>query len=643
MPLNDKIKAVLSTLTDEERELLLRLRELKNRDENAYQQALSEMVSMLYEFVPVPMEQFLTDPYYLGQFSGTIYPRLKRDLIELFDGNYSIIILTGSIGWGKTTFSAVSVLRIIYEILCFRNPPSVFGLMENATITVLLVGPTKNQVLYTLFDNVYNLVLTVPFFKEKVTKKIDLDEGIIDFPEKNLMVMAKSGDDNSMLGLNVIAAVIDEANFYEKTGARRVNTLYNVLTTRMKSRYLFHSRSPAKIFLVSSATTYDSFLETKVRELADKEGVFIRRYSLWDVKEGYYSTNTFPVFVGNRLAAPRIIREQDIDYYEKNYQNDFGVGPLVIKVPVDFYDDFRDDIYTALRDLAGYPVMSINPFLPNMEKFYNCVVSEQNPLLGGAILKHPFSHMVYEYPNADFYIDWDSITRKTAKGNRVPLINPQTPRFIHIDLGVKNDACGIAMGHIAEFERGKLFLSPVIYIDFMLRIKPVEGSEIYIEDIRDLILKFYDAGFNIIKITFDKFQSLESIQKFKSLGFNADTLSTESFEAYKLLKDIIYAGRIKFYYYEPFVKEIISLYLDVTKAKVDHPPEGSKDVADAVCGVVNSIYEYIVEKKVIFHSDDLYTATRDVIVKNRALIYADGIASSREDAIENYFRNMYGL
>ncbi len=130
-------------------------------------------------------------------------------------------------------------------------------------------------------------------------------------------------------------------------GARRVHTLYNVLTTRMRSRYLYHSKSPAKIFLVSSAATFNSFVETKIQELAGDPGVFIRRYSLWDVKTGYYSDNYFYVFVGTRSVSPRIISESSVDYFVKNYKNEVLYGEPVIKFQLTFGKDFQK-IFTPL-------------------------------------------------------------------------------------------------------------------------------------------------------------------------------------------------------------------------------------------------------------------------------------------------------
>lgn len=53
---------------------------------------------------------------------------------------------------------------------------------------------------------------------------------------------------------------------------------------------------------------------------------------------------------------------------------------------------------------------------------------------------------------------------------------------------------------------------------------------------------------------------------------------------YKNLRDAIYDGRLRIYYQDILVDELISLEYDEKKDKVDHPPKGTKDVADALCG-----------------------------------------------------------
>jgi len=633
-----KLEEIIKGLSPEELALLGAVLKKGNAGPEGLREAVEHLHDLVYEFTPVSMEEFLQDPLYLGRFAASLYPKLRQDLIEMFSNRkYNVVILTGSIGWGKTTTATIATVRIVYELVCYKSPPSALGLMETAPVDIVLLAPQKDTALRTIFDNVASLLMSVPFFKDKFDIKIDAQDGIIEIPSKRLRILARSAEDGSLLGLNVVSAVIDEANFYGGVGARRVNTIYNTIVVRMRSRYLDKFGFPGKLFLISSAAYMNSFLEKKIEELRDDESVFIRRYSIWEVKEGYYSDEKFPVFVGTLTLPPKILKPEEVEFYQKNYTDHPPIGNKVIWVPVDFRRDFEQDIYLALRDIAGYSVASVNPFWQgDIARIYECVVDEKNPLPDGSLLVHPFSSVVYEY-GKDFYVDLEKICVRDLNGRYIPRVNPTAPRFVHVDLGVRNDACGIAMGHVAYFEEGRLFYNPVIYIDFMLKIVPPKDGEILIEDVQNLILTFYDANFNIAKITFDKYQSLESLQRFRRLNLSADWLSVESIDRYKLLKDLIYSKRIRFYFYEPFFTEFLNLTYDGNK--VDHPPKGSKDVADAVCGVVNSIYLYTDKVEMGFAPDYGVAARilkKDIYTRD-ALKRAYGVVSSKDDIIDRYF------
>jgi len=62
---------------------------------------------------------------------------------------------------------------------------------------------------------------------------------------------------------------------------------------------------------------------------------------------------------------------------------------------------------------------------------------------------------------------------------------------------------------------------------------------------------------------------------------------------YTTLRDMLFQGAVSYYHYQPFIDEVLALEHSikkteggVIKGKVDHPAKGSKDVSDAVCGMV---------------------------------------------------------
>lgn len=75
----------MSGLTEDEKDLLLALQEGVKRDDRELR---DDVEGHIYHTKPVSMEQFLEDPYYLGESCTTIYPVVKQDLIDLFERPY---------------------------------------------------------------------------------------------------------------------------------------------------------------------------------------------------------------------------------------------------------------------------------------------------------------------------------------------------------------------------------------------------------------------------------------------------------------------------------------------------------------------------------------------------------------------------
>lgn len=60
----------------------------------------------------VDIRTFVKDPYYLGQTCDGLYPKLLDDMVELFEGGYKEVILSGSIGWGKCVHPDTEVFDV---------------------------------------------------------------------------------------------------------------------------------------------------------------------------------------------------------------------------------------------------------------------------------------------------------------------------------------------------------------------------------------------------------------------------------------------------------------------------------------------------------------------------------------------------
>lgn len=91
--------AILEGLAPDEREAILRI--MQQADLQGPEKVLGPVLGMEFEREVVPVRQWLEDDYHMGELGKSLYPKLKDDIVALFDGEFHEVLLSGSIGWGK--------------------------------------------------------------------------------------------------------------------------------------------------------------------------------------------------------------------------------------------------------------------------------------------------------------------------------------------------------------------------------------------------------------------------------------------------------------------------------------------------------------------------------------------------------------
>ncbi len=130
-------------------------------------------------------------------------------------------------------------------------------------------------------------------------------------------------------------------------------------------------------------------------------------------------------------------------------------------------------------------------------------------------------------------------------------------------------------------------MMPVINLDLILEVKPPQGGEIEFENIRTLFYKLREVGMNLKWISFDTFQSADSIQLLRQKGFTTGTYSMDTTSIpYDFTKSAFYDGRINAPVHDKALSEMMRLERNPQSGLIDHPPNFSKDCSDAVAGVV---------------------------------------------------------
>ena len=145
----------LDGLSKEERELALQI--LKEYAQDGESSILEDLKYSDYEEIPVDIMTFISDEKYLGRglyiidpFTGerkcTVFPYWIEKLKEIFPDNittrYNTVILTGSIGLGKSFIAVVCQLYLLYRMLCLKDPYTYFGLQPIDKITFSMLNVT---------------------------------------------------------------------------------------------------------------------------------------------------------------------------------------------------------------------------------------------------------------------------------------------------------------------------------------------------------------------------------------------------------------------------------------------------------------------------------------------------------------------
>lgn len=557
-----------------------------------------ELSGQHYRFHPVDPATFLFEDQYAGKYGKGLYQKWKDELVYVLDPANHITewIISGAIGIGKSTIAALALAYKLYRLGCLIDPAAFFNLMTDSGIVFGVYSLFK----YKSQDDNYQLLKTmvdgIPFFRKAFPRPKHLSlksADTLDFPNR-VSVIAGSTELHA-LGLNLLCLLIDEINFMkeaEKSGRlgsitaklSQAQELYTASKRRLESRFQFRGLTPGLMILISSRNAETSWLEIHMQEVINSSHVHVSDYALWDVKKDImgYSGKRFFVEVGDFLNPSRII----------DSPTSARSGARIISPPVEHREEFERDIEGSLRDIAGVANLAVSPLIRDREALRKAVSPE---------LIHPFSRVEFpithldEVPISAYFQPKSAV--KVIRSFARPKLNPNAPRFLHVDLAETQDAAGISMGHISQISGTK----PHITMDFMLRIlAPAEG-EIDFSKIVDFILYLQqECGYPIKRVSFDRFQSSHSRQILTKLGFEAPHYSVDrTDEAYIITRSTIYEERLSVYDYPPLFSELARLIHDTVKKKVDHPMGGTKDVADSVAGVVAQLTEAMGKDKSI--------------------------------------------
>jgi hypothetical protein len=475
-------------------------------------------------------------------------------------------------GSGKDKTAAKIMLYVVYKLLCMKDPYKMLGLggtgdkieVGNVCINAKLAKAVFFKYFVNLVKKTINPKTKKNWFYERgLNSKKDIHKRDIEFP-KNITAYSLDSKEYTGEGLNLLLIIYDEIAGFEVTKAK---DLYDALKTTARSRFPKHM----KILLLSYKRADTDFMITRFKQAEFEPSTFRSGpYATWDVN-------------------PRRTKE-------------------------DFVSDYIADAQTAERIYECKGDTSEGGYFPYRTRISQVINSSNriNPVIEDKTNVIDLRTLAFK----DFF-------------------KPEIAAsyYMHVDLakgGKGNDACGLALGH---FKRGMMVKMPDDFIkalsqetglteeairlqqgikkvgaiiDLVLQLKAPPGGEIMFEEVRAFIERLRRIEkFPIQMVTYDGWQSIDSIQQLRRAGVNAQEQSVDKdLKAYDTLKRTINEGIFECYFHKTLVRELCELQL-IDGKKVDHPVvspdralyedninKGSKDVADAVAGCVRLCIEH---------------------------------------------------
>lgn len=530
-----------------------------------------------FRHVPVDVQTFIECPKLMNK-RKVVWPEVMPYLRGINDGSYTECVLTGGIGVAKTTIALYTQAYQLYLLSSMQNPHRVFDLDPASEIITVFQSISKNLANDVDYRRFREMLSSSTYFEQRFPYSRDR-ESDMRFPH-NIYVKPVAGHDQAAIGQNVIGGILDEVNFMAVVEKSKLSMdgstydqavqNYNAIAMRRESRFMSKGWVPGMLCLVSSRNYPGQFTDLKEKEAREQTAlhgrtrIYVYDKRLWELRPDRFSPERFKVFVGSENRKPAILSGSRDDVSQLDER-------LIIEIPVDYLPRFQADLLGALRDVAGVSTLALHPF----------IIDTAAVASGFGRIKSVLS--------AD---DTDFTTKLFIHPDR--FVRPEEPRFAHIDTSLSGDSSGMAVGWVPGFkgmQRGdQLEMLPFIHYDLVLEIRPPRNGEIEFEHIRRLLYKLREVGLNIKWVSFDTFQSADSIQMLRQRRFIVGTQSMDDKPiAYEILKQAFYDGRVRAPVHTKAQAELVRLERDPKTRKIDHPARGSKDCSDAMAGVATGL------------------------------------------------------
>jgi len=509
------------------------------------------------QFRNIPVGTLIDDPYFLG-LKNEMFPIHREELILAVDlwrkGELEEVVEITAMGGGKTFKMSAFAYLIMYYTLIEKSPPELYGLAPKTNLGMAIMSKTGILAKEVTFMQILPF-FDCPFFNDYFPPQVNITkvEDVRRYPKqlrfpKRITLFPGTGTSEALRGHNIIATLLDEFPWMEKVLKSRRNVytfgggydaaeeIYITVSNRMFSRAPSSIRRPLILMFGSPRTKWD-FAEIKyeqgrshplaanttfVKQAGNKlhastivtetgvtlgtdgtidvgaiqrgEGrkiISFRRKPLWRGRPQKWKgvTNWSGKYMLFDCDNLRFVGDKWYDDLFKDMEDYDAHG--FFKVPVEAIKQFQDSPEAAIRDIGSVASGSINRFFREADKLHLEKDLENNLIFS----KYQF------YLKKEYHVK--------------NIIKPSATRYIHIDMGLSEDACGIACCFISNWIpiEGREGRFPVFTYDFFQELKPEPGKQLRISAVDDLLISMKEnREVNLGLVTFDQYQSVQSVQ-----------------------------------------------------------------------------------------------------------------------------------
>ena len=481
--------------------------------------------------VPVSIDQFLDDPYYLkDHFPVNIYPYWRKVLREIFPNNiitpFKYLVLSGSIGAGKSSISEVIMLYDIYKLSCLKSVSDFMGISSQNGYVACLYNIFKYSMIKfknTVHDVIFNKSTGSPYF----LRQIELGNRFLN--NLDIIVAAKNRD---MLSKDVIGFHLSELNMY--THQEQALDIINSANSRLFGRFIRGIRLFNHIIIDSSTVSDETAIENFINTNNEPEFTYIVKPTVWEPvahQKKYFQLDppSFELYIGDGKNPPHIIKSND--EIESNKLD----SQKIITAPMELYTEAERDITLFLQEKCGVAIHSSDIYFQNLDKIYSNIK-----------FTYPLDK-IQEVIILDFYDQEDKLSNHVK--SLLDLLPTDRQIFIALDNAYSKDLLGVAIGYVDNIVRSATrddqnLNRSHISIPFSIGISHKIGQLTPINKVVEFIIEL-SSKFDIGHVWFDSFQSESIRQPLLQNDIEADISSVDITETpYVVARQHIYQSLV---------------------------------------------------------------------------------------------------